>query len=127
MFAGVCDYGACAKGTRGRLPCGLSGSQSDKVGQAGHEGGSWHGEAVTEEVIERDIELGAGFEQAEHGITGSLAGVADGSAGELALGDPRSDVVFRSVGVDWDFERSRTRSSSAFRSCRRASRRSSRT
>jgi len=59
-------------------------------------------EAVAEEPIAGDLQLGAGLHQAEHGVASGLAGFADGSTGDLAFGDDGADVVFGAVGVKRD-------------------------
>jgi hypothetical protein len=46
--------------------------------------------------------LDAGLHQAEQDVTGLLACLTDGSAGDLALGDEGADVVFGAVGVEWN-------------------------
>jgi len=88
--------------TRGKFPGALRRGHSDKGRQAWHVSGAFDGEAVSEEAVERDVELGAGLHQAEHDVAGDHAGLADGTAGYLALGDDGADVVFRAVGVQWD-------------------------
>ena len=51
-------------------------------------------EAGAEIVEERDFEFFAGLGEAEHGVAGLAAFVADGSAGDFAFGDEGADVVF---------------------------------
>ena len=45
------------------------------------------------------LEFPAGLGEAKHDVAGVAAFVADGSAGDFALGDEDADVVFRGVGV----------------------------
>jgi len=54
-------------------------------------------------VEERDFELGAGLGEAEHDVAGEASPFADGSAGDLSLGDDGADVVFGGVGVEGNF------------------------
>ena len=51
-------------------------------------------------IPEGDVEFGAGFVEAEKGIAAIASGIAAGSAGDFALGDLATDVVFRAVGVE---------------------------
>ena len=61
--------------------------------------GAWNGEASAEIVEEGDFELPAGLGEPEHDVAGVAASVAEGPAGDFALGDEDADVVFRGVGV----------------------------
>ena len=45
-------------------------------------------------VEERDFELGAGLGETKHNVAGGASFFADGSAGDLALGDDGADVAF---------------------------------
>jgi len=65
--------------------------------------GAGDAEAGAEIVEERDFEFLAGLGEAEHDVAGLATPFADGSAGDLALGDEGADVVFGSVGVERDF------------------------
>ena len=75
---------------------------ADELGEPGHPVGIRDLQAGTEVVPERDGELGAGFQQAEEGVTGLLAGRGTGFAGDPAFGDEAADVVLRAVGVQRD-------------------------
>lgn len=68
----------------------------------GDEGGTRDGEAISEEAVVGDAEFAGCFEQAEHGVAGDLAGLADGAAGDFALGHDGADVVLPAVGVERD-------------------------
>jgi hypothetical protein len=69
---------------RGRYPCRLGCGKPDEERQAWDIGCAGDGEAVAEEAIERHLEFGAGLEQAQHGVAGGFAWVADGSAEAFA-------------------------------------------
>src|SRR6202453_381130 len=75
-------------------------------------------EACAKVVPEFDAVLAAGLQEAEKAVAAIAAGVAAGSAADLALGDLATNVVFGAVGVQWG---SRAfRAPSAIRSCWRA-------
>src|SRR5580693_8687022 len=59
-------------------------------------------EACAEVVPEFDAVLAAGLQEAEKAVAAIAAGVAAGSAADLALGDLATNVVLGAVGVQWD-------------------------
>jgi hypothetical protein len=75
---------------------------ADELGEPGHAVGVRDVQPVPEVVPERDGELGAGFQQAEEGVAGLLAGGGAGLAGDPAFDDEAADVVLRAVGVQRD-------------------------
>jgi len=93
-------------GNRGRFPGSLLAvSGRGFAGEAGQGRDFRPGdsEARSDEVVEGDFELHAGFGEAKHDVTCVAASVADGSAGDFSFGDEGTDVVFRRVGVEWNF------------------------
>ena len=62
----------------------------------------WDFEACAEIVPEFDAVLAAGLQEAEKVVAAIAAGVAAGSAADLALGDLATNVVLGAVGVQWD-------------------------
>jgi hypothetical protein len=50
-----------------------------------------------------DAEFGTGLGDAEEGVAADAPVVTACAAADLALGDMEPDVVFRAVGVEWDF------------------------
>jgi len=59
-------------------------------------------EPRSEEIPERYAELFAGFGESEEGISAVATVVATGGAADLASDNLAADVVFRSIGVQWD-------------------------
>ena len=60
-------------------------------------------ESCAEVVPERDVELGASFEDGKEGVTTLAPDVRAGAAADFTPGDMAADVVLRSVGVQRDF------------------------
>src|SRR3974377_78768 len=61
------------------------------------------GQPGAEIFPECDAEFCAGLAEAEEGVAAVAPGVASCAAADLSLGDLAADVVFRTVGVQWDF------------------------
>ena len=80
----------------------MGGACADDFGEGGDFLAAWDGEACAEVVPEGDAELGAGLGEAEEGVAAVAAGVAAGSAADLALGDLATNVVLGAVGVERD-------------------------
>src|SRR6202034_2287712 len=59
-------------------------------------------EPVTEIVPERHAQFGAGFAEAEEGITAISSQIAACSGADLPTGDLATDIVFGAVGVQRD-------------------------
>jgi hypothetical protein len=104
----------------------LSGfGEFDEVRERCDVDGGWDAEAISEEVVIGDAEFTAGLEQTEHGVASRLSCLADGAAGDLALGDDGADVVSDPLVWSGISGRSTTRRSSAFCPCMRMRCRSS--
>jgi hypothetical protein len=78
------------------------GACADDFGERGDFLAGWDLEACAEVVPEGDAEFGAGLVEAQEGVAAVAAGVAAGSAADLALGDLATNVVLGSVGVQRD-------------------------
>src|SRR5208283_3504362 len=96
--------GSCRKrviGANSRARCSAWGG-ADEGCELG-DCGAGNAEAGAEIVEEGNFQFLAGLGEAEHHVAGLSAFFADRSAGDFALGDEGSDVVFGGVGVEGDF------------------------
>jgi hypothetical protein len=80
----------------------LLGAAADDLREIGDVWGIGDAEAGAEIVPEGDAELAAGLGKTEEGVTAVASSVTFGAAADLALGDLTANVVFRTVGVQWD-------------------------
>jgi hypothetical protein len=87
--------------------------------------GALDAETVSEVVEEGDFEFHAGLGEAEHDVSGLAALFADGSAGDLALGDKARMSFSEALMLSGISGLSSTRRSSSLRPSRRFNRRSS--
>src|SRR5271168_594525 len=78
---------------------GSGGARADDFGEGGNGLGTWNEEARAQIVQEADAEFAASFVEAEEGVAAVAAGIAAGSAADLALGDLATDVVLGTVCV----------------------------
>src|SRR5687768_15545401 len=74
------------------------GAEPDEVWQIWSVG-LCYTQAVSEEVPERDAQLGTGQQQAEEGVAALAALIGVGPAGDLALDHLRSQIALGAVGV----------------------------
>jgi len=74
----------------------------DQFGEGWDDGACGNRQPGTEIIPERDVELGAGLDDAEEGVATVAADIAAGAAADLAPGDMAADVILRSVGVQGD-------------------------
>ena len=80
-----------------------SASVADDLGQAGYVGCTGGAEARTEIIPEGNAEFLACFEQAEKAVAAITADITASATTDLSLRDLTADVVFRPVGVEWNF------------------------
>ena len=76
---------------------------ADDIGQAGYVGCTGGAEARTEIIPEGNAEFLACFEQTEKAIAAITPDITASAATDLPLRDLTADVVFRRVGVEWNF------------------------
>src|SRR5271155_1030418 len=84
------------------LSGGSGGERGDDLGEVGNVAATWDSEARAQIVPEEDAVLGAGLHEPEEVVAAVAAGVASGSAADLAFFDLATDVVLGAVGVQWD-------------------------
>src|SRR5271163_5330030 len=100
------ETGVAASRGKGAKVLGSQGGPGRERGEdlreVGNVPAAWDFEARPQIVPEENAVLGAGLQEPEEGVAAVAAGVAAGSAADLAFFDLATDVVLGAVGVQWD-------------------------